>query len=52
MIVTEHTEKVVNIMTIKEIRDNMIKKIAEDFKITPEQAIELINSSFEIGEPE
>lgn len=52
MIVTEHTEKVVNIMTIKEIRDNMIKKIAEDFKITPEQAIELINSSFEIREPE
>lgn len=39
-------------MKIREIRENMIKKVAEDFKITPEQAIELINSSFEIGEPE
>ncbi len=39
-------------MTIREIRENMIKKVADEFKITPEQAIELINSSFEIGEPE
>ncbi len=39
-------------MTIREIRENMVKKVAEDFNITPEQAIELINSSFETGEPE
>ncbi len=39
-------------MSFGELRDNIIKKVAEDFKITPEQAKELINSSFEIGEPE
>lgn len=52
MIVTDQRERVVFLMTIREIRENMIKKVADEFKITPEQAIELINSSFEIGEPE
>ncbi len=39
-------------MTVIELRENIIKKVAEDFNISLEQAKDLINSSFEIGEPE
>jgi UDP-N-acetylenolpyruvoylglucosamine reductase len=39
-------------MTVMELRENIIKKVAEDFNISLEQAKDLINSSFEIGEPE
>lgn len=39
-------------MTVVELRENIIKKVAEDFNISLEQAKDLINSSFEIGEPE
>ena len=39
-------------MTVIELRGNIIKKVAEDFNISLEQAKDLINSSFEIGEPE
>jgi len=39
-------------MSVIELRENIIKKVAEDFNISLEQAKDLINSSFEIGEPE
>ena len=39
-------------MTVVELRESIIKKVAEDFNISLEQAKDLINSSFEIGEPE